>query len=241
MSVRPDDDADVAARPDPSAIGELIALLGGTFDPIHIGHLRAATEVAQALRAQVRLLPARIPPHRPQPVASAGQRLQMLQIALAGSEGLCADDRELRREGPSYSFDTLSEFRREFGPQRPLALIVGADAFAAFNHWHRWQEIFGLAHVVVLERPGAATAPDWPAELKAEVDARHCDEVSELSRSGSGCLCQLAIPALAISATSVRAALARGASARWLVPDAVLEHIERTGLYRDRAPQQPDS
>lgn len=236
MSVPPDADADIAARSGSASSTDLIAVLGGTFDPIHIGHLRAATEVAQALKAHVRLLPAKIPPHRPQPMASAEQRLHMLEIALAGSTELSADDCELRREGPSYSVDTLTEFRREIGPQRPLALIVGADAFAGFNHWHRWQEIFGLAHVVVLDRPGAATVFDWPAELKSVVESRSCRDVAELRRSGSGCVYQLAIPALAISATSVRATLARGASARWLVPDAVLEHIGRAGLYRVTAP-----
>ncbi len=236
MSVRPDADVDSEVRSGPSATSDLIALLGGTFDPIHIGHLRAATEVALALQAHVRLLPAKIPPHRPQPMASAEQRLQMLQIALAGSKELSVDDRELRREGPSYSVDTLTEFRREFGPQRPLALVVGADAFAAFNHWHRWQEIFGLAHVVVLDRPGAATAFDWAAELKSLVESRSCADVAELRRSGSGCVCQLTIPGLSVSATAVRAALAQRASVRWLVPDAVLEHIEQAGLYRGRAP-----
>jgi nicotinate-nucleotide adenylyltransferase len=210
----------------------MIALLGGTFDPIHIGHLRAASEAAQALDAEVRLIPAKLPPHRPQPEASAGQRLDMLRIALSGSTQLSADDRELRREGPSYSVDTLAELRLELGARQCLALMVGADAFAGFSTWHRWLDILELAHIVVLNRPGAATVKDWPASLNAQVAARHCADAAALRMEAAGRVLMLDIPALAVSATSVRESLARGSSVRWLVPDPVLEYIAQQGLYR---------
>jgi len=119
-----------------------LALLGGTFDPVHVGHLRAAIEAREALRAdEIRLLPCAVPPHREQPAVGPEQRLQMLQAAIAGIPGLRADARELQRSGPSYTYDTLISLRAEIGEQRPLVLVLGADAFAGLPTWHRWREI----------------------------------------------------------------------------------------------------
>ena len=140
-----------------------IGIFGGTFDPIHYGHLRTAFELLQALRlGELRFMPAGNPPHREQPMASAEQRVAMVRAATAGQPGFTVDDRETRREGPSYSVDTLAGLRAEH-PTRPLCLIVGMDAFLGLPKWHQWQDILKLAHLVVAHRPGwrAPTAP-WP-------------------------------------------------------------------------------
>lgn len=118
-----------------------LALFGGTFDPVHLGHLRAAWEAAEALEADVHLLPAHVPPHRAQPVASSAQRLALLRAALRGQDRLLVDERELRRRGPSYTVDTLRELRGEIGAQRPLLLLLGADAFAGLPSWHEWRAL----------------------------------------------------------------------------------------------------
>lgn len=209
----------------------LIALMGGTFDPVHIGHLRAAYEAAQALNATVRLMPAQVPPHRPQPVASATQRLAMLEIAITGRPELAVDARELQRSGPSFTVDTLLALRTELGDARPIALIVGADAFAGLPSWNRWLQLFELAHIVVLNRPGAAIASDWPAELRAQVGRRRCLDAAQLHTTASGMVFSLQITALAISATAVRESFSRGETPHWLVPAEVLAYIEREHLY----------
>ncbi|MGD9582491.1 MAG: nicotinate-nucleotide adenylyltransferase [Lysobacterales bacterium] len=210
---------------------QLMAWFGGTFDPVHHGHLRAAEEAALALATEVRLLPTSTPAHRPQPQASADQRLELLQIALAGQNRLLLDGRELRRAGPSYSVDTLIELRAEFGNGTPLALIVGADAFAGLPDWHRWRELFGLAHLVVLNRPGAAGPEQWSSALQHEVAARWASSADELRLSVAGRVLAIDITPLAISATAIRAQLAAGGSVRWLLPEAVLTRIEAQGLY----------
>lgn len=197
-----------------------LALLGGTFDPVHLGHLRAAWEAAELLDAEVRLLPARVPPHRPQPVASAEQRVAMLRAALTGQQRLKIDTRELERAGPSYSVDTLTGLRAEIGATRPLIMLTGADAFAGLPSWHRWRDLLGAAHIGVLTRPGHAS--DWPPALQAIVDERQCEDVLALHRAPAGHIIQLPITALDISASAVRALLAAGRSPRYLLADGVL-------------------
>ena len=182
-----------------------IAILGGTFDPVHNGHLRVAWEVSEALDAQVRLMPANVPPHRAPPVASARQRVALLHAALAGQARLQVDDRELRRKEPSYTVVTLRELRGELGPKQPLILLVGADAFAGLPTWHEWRSLFELAHIGVLTRPGHAVA--LPAELHDEIAPRRAE----------------------------RAALRRhaaGREPRWLLPDALLADPAMLEPYR---------
>ena len=146
-----------------------MAIFGGTFDPVHLGHLSVAWEAAELLDADVRLMPASVPPHRPAPAADAAQRAAMLRAALQEQSRLTLDTRELERSGPSYTIDTLIELRAEHG-DRPLVLLLGADAFAGLPTWHRWRELFDLAHIGVLSRPGVeATLPE---ELEAEVASR---------------------------------------------------------------------
>ena len=207
-----------------------LAIFGGTFDPIHIGHLRAAWEASEALDAEVRIVPAKIPPHRPQPVAGAAERAAMLRAAVAGQDRLALDLRELEREGPSYTFDTLTSLRAEIGGARPLVVLIGADAFAGLSEWHRWRELFKLAHMCVLTRP--AQIPAMSGELAAEVASRTVDDMAGLREGPAGCVLNMVVSALGISATRIRALLAEGREPRWLVPDALLDDPALLQPYR---------
>jgi nicotinate-nucleotide adenylyltransferase len=206
-----------------------LAILGGTFDPVHLGHLRAAWEASEALDAEVRLMPAHIPPHRPAPVASAQQRVAILRAALAGQDRLTLDARELDREQPSWTVDTLTSLREEIG-ERPLVLLIGSDAFAALPGWHRWRELFELAHIGVLTRPGHV--PPLPVELAEATAPREVADASAMRASPAGRVLRIAITQLEISATRIRALLREGRSPRWLLPDAVLASPELLKAYR---------
>ena len=211
-----------------------LAIFGGTFDPIHIGHLRAAWEASEALDAEVRIVPAKIPPHRPQPIASATERAAMLRAALAGQQRLQLDLRELEREGPSYTFDTLTSLRAEIGAERPLVLLIGADAFAGLSEWHRWRELFELAHMCVLTRP--AQIPAMPEALAAEVAARKAESLAGLRAAAAGKVLDMVVSALGISATRIRALLAEGREPRWLVPQALVDDTALLAPYRRAEP-----
>lgn len=210
-----------------------LALLGGTFDPIHNAHLRVAWEAAEVLDADVRLLPANVPPHRDQPVAGARERAALVQAALAGQSRLALDVRELRREGPSYTIDTLVELRAEIGEERPLVLLVGADAFAGLASWHRWRELFDHAHVGVLTRPGHE-AGGLPTELRTKIASRRASDAAHLRESPGGRVLPIAVTPLEISATRIRALLAAGREPRWLVPDALFADPALLAPYRIR-------
>jgi nicotinate-nucleotide adenylyltransferase len=210
-----------------------IVLFGGTFDPVHVGHLRVALEVAEALDAEVRLMPAHVPPHRPAPVADAAVRVAMLECALAGQSRLTLEARELRREGPSYTFDTLRELRAELPPKQPLALLLGADAFAGLPTWHRWRELFELAHFVVHTRPGHT--PALTPELATQVASRRVRDPAEIARLSAGMVLELAVTPLEISASAVRERLAQGRDPRWLVPDALAARPDLLAAYRPSA------
>ncbi|WP_329741000.1 nicotinate-nucleotide adenylyltransferase [Dyella sp. A6] len=207
-----------------------LAILGGTFDPVHIGHLNAAWEAAEVLGADVRLMPASVPPHRPPPVATAAQRVAMLRAALAGQSRLSLDARELERAGPSYTVDTLAALRAEVGA-RPLVLLVGEDAFAGLASWHRWQALFELAHVGVLTRPGTALA--WPAALHEATQARLVPPAA-LADSAAGQVAAVPITPLEISATHVRELLAEGRVPRYLLPAGLLADEALLAPYRHR-------
>jgi nicotinate-nucleotide adenylyltransferase len=212
---------------------KLIAILGGTFDPVHNGHLRVAWEAAEALDAHVRLIPAQVPPHRPAPVASAAQRVALLQRALAGQTRLALDTRELDREGPSYTVDTLRGLRAELGPAQPLVLLVGADAFAQLPTWRQWRALFDLAHIAILTRPGR-TEP-WSSELVAEATPRRARKAGELGDAPCGKVLSLPVTPLDISASAVRVLLAAGRVPRWLIPDALLDDPALLAPYRSGA------
>jgi len=210
-----------------------LGILGGTFDPVHHGHLRLAIEITEAVDMDaVRLVPLYLPPHREPPAAPAALRLCMLNTAVAGTPNLTVDDRELRRARVSYTVETLAELRREC-PGRPLCLILGMDAFSGLEGWHRWREIIGLAHLAVARRPGSVLPPFGP--IHDVLDRHGVTDPSGLHRREAGCLLIRDVPALDISASAIRARIAAGRSPRHLLPDAVLDLIERNSLYRETA------
>jgi len=207
-----------------------VAIFGGTFDPVHLGHLRAAWEASEQLDAEVRMLPAHVPPHRPPTRASAAQRVALLRAALQGQDRLRLDTRELEREGPSYSVDTLLDLRRELGADVPLVMLVGADAFAGLDRWHRWQQLFELTHIGVLTRPGHA--PDTSPALAEAVAPRRCREPAQLAASPCGRVATLPVTALDIAASTVREQLAAGRVPRYLLPEALLADPALLDVYR---------
>ncbi len=206
-----------------------LAIFGGTFDPVHLGHLSVAWEAAELLDAEVRLLPASVPPHRPAPIASAEQRVAMLRAALQGQSRLTLDIRELQRSGPSYTIDTLIELRAEQG-ERPLVLLIGADAFAGLPSWHRWRELFDVAHIGVLSRPGMdAVLPD---ELQQMIAGRRVDDATALRHTAAGKLIELTVTPLEISATRIRELLAAGRDPRYLLPAGLFDDPQLLASYR---------
>ncbi|MED5610689.1 nicotinate-nucleotide adenylyltransferase [Pseudomonas delhiensis] len=207
-----------------------IGLFGGTFDPVHIGHLRSALETAELLGLdELRLLPAARPPHRGAPQVSAQQRLAMVELAVAGVAPLTVDARELARDKPSYTIDTLESLRAELGSEVQLFLMVGWDAFCGLPGWHRWDELLQHCHMLVLQRPDADV--EAPEALRDLLAARSVADPNALS-GAAGQVTFIWQTPLAVSATQIRALLAQGRSPRFLVPDAVLNYIEAHGLYR---------
>jgi nicotinate-nucleotide adenylyltransferase len=215
----------------------MLGILGGTFDPIHHGHLRTALDVAEAVGLdEVRLIPLRHAVHRGQPETPAALRLAMVQAAIAGEPRFVADDREIRRDAPSYTLHTLQSLRAERGTVEPICVLVGGDAFAEFLTWHRPHDILGLAHLVVMQRPGEPMAED-PA-LRALIERHRTPDGTELQTRPSGRILFQPVTQLAISATDIRTRLRAGRSVRYLVPDAVADIIGREGLYAPPAPGQ---
>ncbi len=207
-----------------------IGIFGGTFDPVHYGHLRIATELAEALELnEVRMLPSAQPPHREAPQVSAVQRCEMLALALEGDARLQLDERELRRAGPSYMVDTLDELRAELGSERPLYLMLGSDAFLGLPGWYHWRELFALAHIVVAERPGWDDGA-MPEELAIEAQRRRVDSPQGLAGEAGGLLF-LPLSRLAIAASDIRARITAGRTIRYLTPEPVRRYIEEQGLY----------
>ncbi|MGM0636785.1 MAG: nicotinate-nucleotide adenylyltransferase [Pseudomonadota bacterium] len=209
-----------------------LAMLGGTFDPVHLGHLRSAVELREVLELdRVHLIPASVPPLRGEPRVSSDQRLLLLQLGIGDTPGLVADPREMHREGPSYSADTLASLRKEFGVEARLVMALGHDAFLRLADWHEPERLFALAHLVVIDRPDHE-AP-LPAALDALIAGREVDNPEALMARPAGGLLRLALPSrMAISATEVRRRLAEGNSVRYLLPEAVERHLLTHGLYR---------
>lgn len=205
----------------------MIGLLGGTFDPIHYGHLRPAEEVYRRLGLEsLHVVPCAKPPHRKPPLASAAHRLRMVELALQEFPGFEADDREVRRGGVSYTVPTLISVRDEVGDE-PLSFIVGSDAFAGITTWHRWEDLFGLAHLIVVQRPGS------PATIPAWAKPRICTHAKELAQRPAGKIFFMPVTPREISATELRAAIARGdAPSAEHVPPAVWKYIQQNKLYR---------
>lgn len=209
-----------------------IGIFGGTFDPIHYGHLRTAFELIQALRlSEVRFMPAGDPPHRDITVASPELRLQMVKAAIGQQPGFNVDDREMRRAGPSYSVDTLAELRAEM-PERSICLIVGMDAFLGLPKWHQWQQILKFAHLIVAHRPGWRAPTMGPlGELLVDGGTGRVDDLHE---NTAGRIFIHAVTQLEISSTEVRKLIALGRDPRYLMPDAVRDIIQQSGCYSQR-------
>jgi len=207
-----------------------IGVLGGTFDPVHFGHLRPALDVAEQLNLDhVRLIPCSVPPHRAQPQATVQQRLTMLQLAIKNNSQFVVDDREIQREGPSYTVDTLKSLRDEF-PETALYLILGTDAFLGLQTWHQWEQIIALAHIVVMQRPDEKL--DISEEFKQWYQKHlvKADKQTELA----GSIWPVNVMQLAISATFIRQQITAGSSAQFLLPDSVISLIEMLGLYQQQ-------
>jgi nicotinate-nucleotide adenylyltransferase len=209
---------------------------------VHYGHLRAAMEAREALDlAELRLVPARDPPHRGTPSASAQQRVEMLKLALAEFPRLALDTREIDRTGKSYTFDTLRELRDE-EPRRPLVLVVGVDAFAGLPQWYRWRELPDLAHIAVVTRPGSRVGDALHGPLAKLWKNRHREDRVQLETEPAGAIFTVSVTPQPISATAIRAALAQGiAQVRGLLPAAVLTYIDHHQLYRPPHSPLPDA
>ena len=211
----------------------MLGVFGGTFDPIHFGHLRLAEELAGRLGLDsVRFIPSGRPWHRVAPGATAAQRLEMTRLALAGNPRFMLDEREARGQAPGYTVETLGELRRELGEPARLCLLLGADVFLGLHTWHRWRELFALAHVVVAHRPGfPLLGQGMDPALRPEVETRLAAGRGELEQAPAGKVFACAMTPLDISATSIRAAVKGGESARYLLPEAVLDYIQAQHLY----------
>ena len=214
----------------------MIGVFGGTFNPVHFGHLRPALEIAEALQLrELRLVPSALPPHREEPEVDAQLRLRMVSAAAASESRFVVDDRELRRDGPSYTVDTLISLRAELGAEA-IGLLIGMDAFLGLHTWHQWERLVDLAHLIIMRRPGVYSKEQYRQkmhpEVRALVDQRSVTELQQLHEAGFGKLWFQAVTQLDISATKVRAVIKGGYSARYLTPDSVLEIIENEHLYR---------
>jgi nicotinate-nucleotide adenylyltransferase len=208
----------------------VIGVFGGTFDPVHFGHLRPALEIYQALELdELRLIPCRVPPHRSAPRASQGQRLAMLQAAVRAQPGFRIDDREMRRIGPSYTVDTLRSLREEVGSAVTVCLIMGTDAFGDLPAWHRWTEIVELCHLVVMQRPGHA--PPSAGVMADMARTRRASGREELRDRSAGLVFFQRVTGMEVSGTQIRELIARGLSPRYLIPEAVMAIIETQRVY----------
>nr|WP_237474873.1 nicotinate-nucleotide adenylyltransferase [Xanthomonas sp. LMG 8993] len=208
---------------------------GGTFDPVHLGHLAIACAARDELGALVHLVPAADPPHRPAPGATAAQRARMLELALADTPGLALDTRELQRasrdHAPSYTVDTLRALRAELGPTTPIAWLLGADAFVGLSSWHQWGDLFELAHFVIAARPGTPLDLAAAPQLAAAVHGRWAARAGELGTSPAGRLWSLQQPLRGESASAVRSRITAGGDWQALLPASVAAFIAHEGLY----------
>lgn len=208
---------------------------GGTFDPVHNGHLAIARAACDELDCLVHLMPAADPPHRAAPGADAAQRARMLDLAVEGQRRLCVDRRELVRKGRSYTIDTLRALRLELGPECPIAMLIGADSFIGLPSWREWTALFDLAHFVVAPRPGSRLDGELPPDLAALAQGRWSSSPIVLRQAAAGRLFLLGQPLRPESASDVRRRIANREAWQGLVPAPVAAFITASGLYSSRA------
>jgi nicotinate-nucleotide adenylyltransferase len=205
----------------------MIGIFGGTFDPVHYGHLRSALEVKEIFGLkEIRLIPSAQPPHRQLPATTALMRVEMLNLAITNQQGLLVDTREIDRDGPSYMVDTLSSLRQEF-PNEPILLFIGSDAFNHLTTWHKWQQLFDYSHIVVMTRPGF----DSPIYDDFFTD-RLSEHRTELAQNTAGKLYFQQVIQLDISASAIRNMIADQQDPRFLLPDPVIAYIQHHQLYK---------
>lgn len=208
-----------------------VGVFGGTFNPVHYGHLRSALELVERLGLEhLNMMPCAVPPHREAPACDARHRAAMVELAVSGEPRLCCDPRELHRPGNSYTIDSLMELRAELGDGHSLCLVMGCDAVLDIASWYRWQELLDWAHIVVIARPG------WhfpeTGEVASWLQAHRLDDARALRERAAGGIMIEELRPLAISSTEIRELLAAGQSARYLLPEPVLEYIQAHNLYR---------
>ena len=205
-------------------------VFGGTFDPVHKGHIESVCAVARLLGdVDVYLVPCQIPAHRPTPAASPEARLKMLQLAVASQDRIFVDDCELRREGTSYTVDTLLGYRERVGESGPLLFLMGRDSWVTLPGWHRWEALTDLAHLLILERPG--TDQDSPGVLRKWLKTRQVQAPEEMMSSSSGKVCFLSLDQIDVSASGLREAIAKGSSIEGNVNPLVMNYIRQHNLY----------
>ena len=210
----------------------LVGLLGGTFNPIHNGHLRLAQELADALNfSEVRFIPSANPPHKTAPQVSAAHRAEMVKLAISSNPIFKLDARELQRNGASYTIDTLISLQEELGGSVALCLMMGSDAFSKLNTWHRWQALLDYCHIILVQRPASATQPQLSEELSVLLHDHYTENISDLTNENAGYIHMQKITSLDITSTNIRAQLESELSPRYLMPDNVITHINNNKLY----------
>jgi nicotinate-nucleotide adenylyltransferase len=208
-----------------------LAILGGTFDPVHFGHLQSAIAVKELLAVPVvKLVPSFIPPHRGLPNSTAIERLSMLQIASHDNSGVVVDDREISRQGVSYTVDTLTSFRQEIGENASLYFILGIDSYCTLNKWVRWQELTGIAHLIVLARPGYL--PQIPSEVRIWQSKKLVKDVNCMRRKPGGEICHVELVQIDVSATEIREMIGSGVRPAGKMPESVIDFAFAHELYR---------
>lgn len=213
---------------------KLVGILGGTFNPIHYGHLRMAQELADGLGMdEVKFIPSANPPHKDSVTVSAEHRAAMVKLAIADNPKFSIDELELNRDGASYTIDTLVSLRETLGKETSLCLMMGSDAFVKLNTWHRWQELLDYAHIILVQRPNQGKRQEkLPDELQTLLREHYAEDVSELSKTNAGLINMQAISAHDISSSQIRDNLKHGVSVRYLLPKEVVGYIQQHKLYQ---------
>lgn len=212
---------------------QLIGLLGGTFNPIHFGHLRMAQELAEALNlAEIRFIPSANPPHKAAPTVSAQQRAEMVHLAIADNPLFKLDTRELNRTGASYTIDTLISIREELGVEVSIGLIMGSDAFSKLDSWHRWDELLNYCHIVLVQRPENQTQPKLSSQLTVFLTDNYTENSDDLTEKSAGYIHMQQVTAQEISASKIRENIRFFKNLRYLTPNAVIQFIEANHLYQ---------